>query len=101
MLRALSVTGPAHGSVEAGGGAGEGGVGRGGEGGGAGGGGGGGDDGDAESVVVATVPASPPLGLLQDILGVVHGDQPGVRDEVREPAAAVLCNTPTVSQAPD
>ena len=92
MLRALPVTGPADGSVEAGGCAGQGGVGRGGQGGGAGAGGGGGHHGDAEGVVVATVPSSPapPLGLLQDVLGVVHGHQAGVGDEVRQPAAAVL-----------
>ena len=83
MLGALSVTGPADGSVEAGGGAGEGGVGRGREGRWARGRGGGRDDGDPQGVVVPTVPPAPPLGLLEDVLRVVHGDQPGVRDEVR------------------
>ena len=81
MLRTtVSVTGhwPNSGSVQAGGqSAGEGGIGRGGEGGGAGAGGGGGEgDGDPEGVVVPTV-GSASLGLLQDVLGVVHGDQAG------------------------
>ena len=90
MLRALSVTGPAHGSVEAGGGAGEGGVGRRRQGGWARAGGGGGNHGDPEGVVVTTATSSSSssttasLGLLQDVLGVVHGDQAGVGDEVRE-----------------
>ena len=69
-------------------GAGEGGVGRGGEGG-----GGAGHHGDPEGVVVAAPgpgPVPPLLGLLQDVLRVVHGHQAGVGDEVRQPAAAVL-----------
>ena len=85
VLRALSVTGPAHGSVEAGGRAGEGGVGRGRQGGRARAGGRGGDHGDAEGVVVTTAASTSStasLGLLQDVLGVVHGDNPAVWNEL-------------------
>ena len=73
-------------------GAGEGGVGRGGQRG-----GGAGHHGDPEGVVVAAPgpgPVPPLLGLLQDVLGVVHGDDARVRDEVRHPPVVlevVLC----------
>jgi len=43
--------------------------------------GGGGNHRDAQGVVVAGIP---PLCLLQDVLRVVHGDDPRVRDEVGE-----------------
>merc|ERR1719416_248362 len=77
-----------YGSVVDGPGGAEGGVGGSGKGRGTAGGGGGGlsDNRDAEGVVVG---ASATLLLLEDVLGVVHGDHAGVRDHVRVAEATV------------
>ena len=80
LLLLLRVMGRGGGGGEVGGaGAGEGGVGGSGQGRGTGGGGRARDDRDSKSVVVGQ---TPPLGLLQDVLGVVHGDNPAVWNEL-------------------